>query len=211
MSFTGKMVKNGGNKRGFLKLASNVSKMALDEIKKAWRLLCNSESEENMIVLNSGMDFQEISNTATELQLNENRKAINDDVLLLFGLSNDVINGTASEKVISGTFKTTIFPIIHAIETALNKSNLLESEKSTYYWAFDTTEILKDDIKTRYEAYKIGIESDFLQVDEARRMENMSPLGLDFIKLGLNDVLYYPNTGEVYTPNTNQTTRPNQN
>lgn len=36
-------------------------------------------------------------------------------------------------------------------------------------------------------------------------MEGLPPLGLDFVKLGLNDVLYYPQKGQVYTPNTNQT------
>jgi HK97 family phage portal protein len=210
MVFTGRMVKNGGNKKGFLKLDKNHAEPEMKRIKEGWRNFYNAENGENMLILNAGMDFKESSNTAVELQLNENRKAINDDVLLLFGLSDTIINGTAKDDVISGTFKTTIFPILHAIETALNKSNLLESEKSTYYWAFDTTEILKDDIKTRFEAYKTAIEADFMQVDEVRRIENMSPLGLNFIKLGLNDVLYYPNTGEVYTPNTNQTTRPNQ-
>lgn len=210
MTFTGKMVKNGGNKKGFLKSSKNLSKEALSQIKKAWKSLysLNDSEEENMIVLNDGIDFKESSSTAVELQLNENRKSINDDVLLLFGLSSDVIDGTATDDVISGTFKTTIFPIIHAIETALNKSNLLENEKSTYYWAFDTNEILKDDIKTRFEAYKIAIDSDFMQIDEVRRIENMSPLGLDFIKLGLNDVLYYPSSGTVYTPNTDRTAKP---
>jgi HK97 family phage portal protein len=210
MVFTGRMIKNGGNKKGFLKLDRNHADPEMKKIKEGWRNFYNAENGENMLILNAGMDFKESSNTAVELQLNENRQSINDDVLLLFGLSEGVINGTATDDIISGTFKTTIFPILHAIETALNKSNLLEKEKGTYYWAFDTTEILKDDIKTRFEAYKTAIEADFMQVDEVRRIENMSPLGLDFIKLGLNDVLYYPNTGEVYTPNTNQTTKPNQ-
>lgn len=209
MTFTSKMVKNGGNKKGFLKSSKNLSKEAITQIKNAWRSLYSlNDDEEKMIVLNEGMDFKESSNTAVELQLNENRKSINDDVLLLFGLSSDIINGIANDDAISGTFKTTIFPILHAIETALNKSNLLESEKGTYYWAFDTNEILKDDIKTRFEAYKIAIDSDFMQIDEVRRIENMSPLGLDFIKLGLNDVLYYPSSGTIYTPNTNRTTNP---
>ena len=35
-------------------------------------------------------------------------------------------------------------------------------------------------------------------------MEDLKPLGLEFIKLGLNDVLYDTKTKEFYTPNTNQ-------
>ena len=34
-------------------------------------------------------------------------------------------------------------------------------------------------------------------------MENMAPLGLDFVKLGLGDVLYDPELKQVYTLNTN--------
>ena len=35
--------------------------------------------------------------------------------------------------------------------------------------------------------------------------ENLPPLGLDFIRLGLQDVLYDPETKQFYMPNMNQT------
>ena len=44
-----------------------------------------------------------------------------------------------------------------------------------------------------------------MQVDEVRYAEDMKPLGLTWIRLGLQDVLYDPKTKTVYTPNTNQT------
>ncbi len=37
---------------------------------------------------------------------------------------------------------------------------------------------------------------------KVRYKEDMPPLGLNFIKLGLNDVLYDPKTKQIYTPNT---------
>ena len=75
-----------------------------------------------------------------------------------------------------------------------------------FYFAFDTKEIIKGDIKTRFEAYKAALESNLMQIDEVRYLENLEPLGLNFIKLGLQDVLFNPVTKEVYTPNTNQIT-----
>ena len=45
-----------------------------------------------------------------------------------------------------------------------------------------------------------------MQIDEVRYREDLEPLELDFIKLGLQDVLYNPKTKEIYTPNTNKTT-----
>ncbi len=60
--------------------------------------------------------------------------------------------------------------------------------------------------KIRLEAYKTALESNLMQIDEVRYLENLEPLGLNFIKLGLQDVLFNSVTKEVYTPNTNQTT-----
>lgn len=44
-----------------------------------------------------------------------------------------------------------------------------------------------------------------MQIDEVRYAENLEPLGLSWVKLGLQDVLYDPKTRRIYTPNTNQT------
>ena len=44
-----------------------------------------------------------------------------------------------------------------------------------------------------------------MQLDEVRRLENLPALNVDFIKLGLQDVLYFPNEEKVYTPNMNAT------
>ena len=115
-------------------------------------------------------------------------------------------------------------PIIAAVECALNKDLLLEKEKrrlsrqpewghhvskanvASLYFAFDTKEITKGDIKTRFEAYNTALESNIMQIDEVRYMEDLEPLGLNFVKLGLQDVLFNPSTKEIYTPNTNQIT-----
>ena len=42
-----------------------------------------------------------------------------------------------------------------------------------------------------------------------RKKERLPEFGLDFIKLGLQDVLYYPESGQVYTPNTDKYTNIN--
>jgi hypothetical protein len=96
-------------------------------------------------------------------------------------------------------------PILKAFEAALNKDLLLESEKGSFYFAFDTKELLKGDMLKRYQAYEIAIKNGFMQWDEVRYQEDLEPYGLDFIKLGLQDVLYNLKTKEIYTPNTNKT------
>ena len=197
LKFEQSLVSTGGSKKGFIKSEKKITKEAMDSLKRAWReLYCNTEN--NVIVLNDNLDFKEASNTSTEMQLNENKNSINNSILDIFGVPTDWNWETF--------IKIAIMPILSAIECALNRDLLLEKEKKSLYFAFDTKEITKGDIKTRFEAYKTALDSNLMQIDECRYMEDLEPLGLNFIKLGLQDVLFNPQTKEVYTPNTNKVT-----
>ena len=197
LKFEQSLVSTGGSKKGFIKSEKKITKEAMDSLKRAWReLYCNTEN--NIIVLNDNLDFKEASNTSTEMQLNENKNSINNSILDIFGVPTDWNWETF--------IKTAVMPILSAIECALNRDLLLEKEKKSFYFAFDTKEITKGDIKTRFEAYKTALDSNLMQIDECRYMEDLEPLGLNFIKLGLQDVLFNPQTKEVYTPNTNKVT-----
>lgn len=203
------LVKKGGNKKGFVKSSKKLTEAAIEALKAAWRKLYSNNSD-NVVVLNDGLEFQEASNTSVEMQLNENKTSNSAEICKIFNIPENIIKGTATSKEFSNGFKMGIMPLLRVIECALNKDFLLEKEKGSFYFAFDTKEMLRGDIKERFEAYKMAIEANFMQPDEARYMEDWEPLGLDFIKLGLDSVLYNPKTKEIYTPNTNQTQNMNK-
>lgn len=189
------LVKSGGNKKGFIKSSKRLTQESLDALKKAWRNLYGN-NEENVVVLNDGLEFQEASNTSVEMQLNENKKTLYDEINNIFHIYPDDYDKT---------FKLAIFPILKAFETALNRDFLLESEKGTYYYEFDVSEITKASIKDRYEAYKVAKETGFISLNEIRAKENMNNIeGLDVIPMGLADVLYNIKSGEYFVPNTGQ-------
>lgn len=198
IKFEQTLITTGGNKRGFVKSQNALTKEAIKALKDAWHKMYADPSENNVVILNNGLEFQEASSTSVEMQLNESKIATNNSILDIFSVPQDF-----DYEIF---IKTAIMPIIAAVECALNKDLLLEKEKRSFYFAFDTKEITKGDIKTRFEAYKTALESNIMQIDEVRYMEDLEPLGLNFIKLGLQDVLFNPTTKEIYTPNTNQIT-----
>ena len=197
------LVKKGGNKKGFLKSETKLTDVAVLELRAAWKRLYGNDSE-NIVVLNKGIEFQEASNTSVEMQLNENKESNAGEICKLFNIPVNIIKGTASPEEYKNGFKSGVLPVLRVIECALKRDLLLEKEKRSFYYAFDTKEMLKGDIKERFDAYKIGIDGNFLGIDEARNWENLEPLGIDWLKLGLDCVLYNPKTGEIYTPNTNE-------
>jgi HK97 family phage portal protein len=197
------LVKTGGNKKGFLKSSGRLSKEAMTELKAGWKDLYGN-NDENVLVLNNGLEFQEASQTSVEMQLNEHKRSNSDEICKLFLVSPRILLGESNDEEYNNWIKVCILPILAAFESALNKDLLLPSEKENSYFAFDTTELTKGDIEKRFKAYELGIKNGVFQIDEARYKENLPPLGLKFLKLGLQDVLYFPDSEEIYTPNTNK-------
>ena len=187
------MVSSGGNKRGFLKTSRKLGQDEINVLKRAWQNMY-ANNNENVVVLNNGLEFQEASNSAVETQLNESKKTLQDEINALFHIYPDDFDRT---------FKEAIYPIVKAFETALNRDLLLEKEKKNYFFEFDVKEIIRASLKDRYESYKLAKETGFLTLNEIRRAENMEYIeGLDVVNVGLGAVLYDTNKHVYYTPNT---------
>lgn len=191
------LVKTGGNKKGFLKSATKLSEEAMTKLKQAWQNMYQNNTE-SVVILNNGLDFKESSNSSVEMQLNESKKTLTEEINDIFHIHPEDFNLT---------FKEAIYPIVKAFETALNRDLLLEKEKKNMFFEFDVKEIIKANIKERYEAYDMAIKSGWKTINEVRKEENMNYVdGMDVLNLGLSAVLYDISTQTYYTPNTDSTT-----
>lgn len=190
------LVKSGGNKKGFLKSQRKLGQEEINTLKEAWKRLY-ANSTENIVVLNNGLEFQEASNSSVEMQLNEAKNTLRDEINGIFHIGGDYYL----------TFKTAIYPIIKAFETALNRDLLLEREKKNYYFEFDTKEILRADAHEEAETLRIYKDMGALTINEIRSQLNRNSIdGMDVVNVGLSAVLYDTNTHEYYTPNTGEHT-----
>ena len=199
--FEEKLVKKGGNKRGFIEAEDKLDKGAIASIKRAWNNLYSNDTD-NVVVLNKGAKFKESSNTSVEMQLNENKASNAKDICGMFGFSSRILYGEATEED-RKEYINAVMSLLNVIETALDKDLLTEREKESFYFAFDTKELTRGSLKERYEAYALGLTNNFLQIDEVRAKEDMEPLGFKWVRIGLNDVLLDVEKGIVYTPNMN--------
>lgn len=190
------IVKSGGNKKGFLKSQKRLAQEEINVLKQAWNNLYGN-STENVVVLNNGLEFQEASNSSVEMQLNESKKTLQDEINNIFHIYPDDFYRT---------FKEGIYPIVKAFTTALNKDLLLEKEKNKMFFEFDVKEILKANPKEQAEIYKMYKETGMLTINELRRMDNRNIIeGMDVLNVGLGAVLFDTNTHQFYTPNTDTT------
>lgn len=182
----------GGSRKGFLKSQKHLDEKSLKALKNAWEEYYAGNA--NTVVLNDGIDFQEASNSSQQNEMDSKTRNFADEMREIFHL-----NANFDDFI-----KNAIMPIATAFATALNRDFLLEKEKSSYYFAPDTKELLKGSLKERYDAYRIAITTGFKTRNEIRYMEDDDAIeGLDMISLGLGEVLLNAGTGEIFVPNTN--------
>lgn len=200
---------SSGVRRGFLKSKSKLDKDKMDELKQAWKRL-TSPSQSDVLVLNAGIEFEDASNTATESQLSQNKTINMHQVLAYFGLPTNFFEGANSDAYLTAV-RIAVIPIVKQLVNALNNYLLLESEKHDLKFDIDTSEILRINANERYNAYQTGLSSGILTIDEVRRMENLPVLDMQYLKLGLGDVLYNIKDGKIFVPNTGAIVDPNNN
>lgn len=187
------LVRKGGAKKGFLTATRKLGKDEIKTLREAWNKYFGGNNSENVIILNDGIEFKEGASSSVELQMNERKKTLKDDI-------NDVFHISSSYN---DTIKDAVMPIVSAIEIELNNHLLLESEKDKFYFAFDTKKITRGSLKERYEAYKIASETGWMTKNEIRYEEDYDSIdGLDVVSMNLANVLYDVKTKKYYTPNT---------
>ena len=200
---------SSGVRRGFLKSKSKLDKDKMDELKQAWKRLTNP-NQSDVLVLNAGIEFEDASSTATESQLSQNKIINMHQILAYFGLPTNFFEGANSDSYLTAV-RIAVLPIVKQLVTALNNYLLLESEKQDLKFDIDTSELLRINANERFTAYQTGLSSGILTIDEVRRMENLPVLDMQYLKLGLGDVLYNIADGSIFVPNTGAIVDPKEN
>ena len=202
MAYENTIAKTGGNKKGFLQSERKLSQPALDELKKAWREMYSNNGS-NMMVLNDGVKYQQAASTSVEMQLNEHKLTNADMIAQSLGLCARVTSGSATTQEYMAAVRTAVLPVVETYRAALDRALLTEAEKRQgLFFVPDTTELLKGDMTSRFGAYATALQNNIMSIDEVRYRENLPPLGFNFMRLGLADVLYDPASGRIITPNT---------
>jgi len=144
---------------------------------------------QRMAVIEEGTSWQQVGMNNTDAQFIEMRGFQIAEVARLFRVPPHLIGdvtkesswGTGIEQMTIGFLTYTLSPYLQRIEQGVNRDlglvpgvKTLSDEK--LYVEFDVRSLLRSDIKTRYEAYGIGIEKGFLLRSDVRGWENLDPV-----------------------------------
>lgn len=205
LKYENRMVRTGA-KKGFLKVEAGkkVSQTVLDQLRNSWRKMYGSDSDETTVILNDGVDFKDAGQTAVDTQLNESKETNDREIYKIFSIPPAVLEGNASKSDAASAVLFAIQPVVKALQLAINRFCLLEDEKGVLSFEIDMDALDGTDMLSRYQAYEIAVRNGWMQLDEVRYDEGRNPLGLKFIRLGLDTVIYDPESKMIYTPNTKE-------
>lgn len=206
--YTSNILKNGALPIGVIQTMSKLSDTAIKRLRAGWEsLYAGSKNSGKTVILEEGLEYKPISLKPNDLQLVDGRKITVSEIARLFNIPESMINADANKYASNEQnnlhfLQYTLAPIIHSIESALDKSLLLEEEKEKgYYFRFDTTEILRTTERERVESAVEGMKGGVFSLNETRAKFDYPSLEDDYFMWSLGNVLFNPDTKEMFVPN----------
>lgn len=216
IEYSNGILKNGALPIGVLKATSRLSQKAIDNLRSSWENLYSGPKKAGKtIILEEGLDYNPISMKPSEMDLTNSKKNTVSEIARVFNIPESMLNSSAN-KYASNEQNNLYFlqycvgPIISAIESALNKSLLLETEKEQgYYFRFDVSELLRTTEKEKIDATVSAVKGGLISLNEGRSRIDMPEIKDDFFMWGLGQIFYNPKTGKMTIPNMGETIDPN--
>lgn len=175
-----KIYRNGAKPSGVLSIDRVLTPAQRDQVRTNFNTLTTS-ADDRLLVLEGGFKFDAISLSPQDIELLASRKFQIAEVCRWYGVPSVMINdssgtsvwGSGIEQVMQGFYKLTLRPLLEKIESSMMVNLLSAAERNRMDIAFDFDALLRADVKSRYESYRIAITNGLMTPNEARLMEHL--------------------------------------
>lgn len=174
--------RNGARLSGIVTHPEQIGPEAAKTLRESLQALYGgSENAGKIGVLEEGMTWKEVSATPHDAELSEARRLAVLEVARIFNipapLLNELSNANYSNVVeMRRQFAAgTVQPWLVRWEQAIMRDLFSEAGRRTHEVEFDTDLLVRADILTRFQAYRIGREVGVYSANDLRRFENLNP------------------------------------
>lgn len=182
--YINKFFKNGLQVKGLVQYVGDLNSDAERTfIENFERMSSGLKNAHRIAMLPIGYQFQPISQKLVDAQFLENSQLTIRQIAAMFGVKmhqlNDLDRATHTNitEQQRGFYIDTLQSILTMYEQELDYKLFLNTEiRKGYYLKFNADAILRADIKTRYESYRIGIQGGFITANEVRQLEEKEAL-----------------------------------
>ncbi|WJE54845.1 phage portal protein [Bacillus cereus] len=203
LNYQQSLMQNGATPTGILKSASRLTQTAIDRLRESWTALYQgAKTAGKTVILEEGLDFQQLSMSPDKLQLTESNKQMVSEIARVFNIPESMLNSAANKYASNEQnsiqfLQGTLAPILTAIESAFDKKLLTQVEKDLgYFFRFDVSELLRTTEKEKIETVTKALKDGVLSFNEARAKLDLPKVEKDYWLLSIGNVLKYE-TGDL--------------
>ena len=179
--YVNKYFKGGLSAKGILQYTGDIDPNAMNRMKERFeKMATGMDNIGKILPVPLGFNFSTINSSMADAQFFEINNLSIRQITSAFGIKQHMVNDLSGAKFNNVQqqneefYRDTLHPIFNMYEQELTYKLLTQKEiESGMFFQFNVDAILRTDLKTRYEAYGLGIEKGFLTPNEARNKEDM--------------------------------------
>jgi len=180
--FGAQLFKNGAKMGGILKYGKFFKDAETGrKVAESFDDRTNGENAHRTILLEDGLEWEKITMTSEDAQFLATRQFQIPEIARFYRMPLHKIQDMSAstnnniEQQALEFLSDTMAPWLERWCQSMNTQLLTESEQKEYYFKFDIDDLLRPDMKSRYEAYASGIASRILNPNECRDWEDLDP------------------------------------
>lgn len=176
--------RNGTLIGGVFSVDAKLSDEAYGRLKESLdSFAAGGENAARNLIAEQGAKYEPLGMTAEDIQYIETRKLTRSDIAMFYGVPPHMLGdtekstswGSGIEQQHMGFVAYTLEDWLTAWEESVNR-DLIADPRSDLYARFNRAALVRGDIKTRFDAYKVGREGGWLSANDVRELEDMNPI-----------------------------------
>lgn len=176
---------HGATPSGVLKHPKELSGEAIERLRAQFNdHVAGEENAHKPILLEDGLEWQQLSMTAEDTQFIDSRKFSRTEIAMFFGVPPHMIGdvergtswGSGIEQQSLGFLVYTLMPFIINFQQALVRDLLKPEEQMDYVVKYDTAMLTRADFKTRQDGLAIMRRNGVISANDWRKVEGLDPI-----------------------------------
>ncbi len=175
-----RVFRNGALPTGILQHPGKLSKESLERLRESWEASYGGVNSGKTAILEEGMTFTGLTMSNEDMQYLETRAFQVEDIARIYRVPLHMIQsvekstswGSGIENMSLGFVQFTLLPWIRRLESAIWRDLIPDREKESVFPEFLVDGLLRGDIKSRYTAYQLAIQSGIMSPNEVRAMRS---------------------------------------
>ena len=192
--------KNGARTGGFVKHPGRLKDTAYKNLQTSLNKKASGDQKFKIQILEENMDWIASGLTNEDSQYLQTREFSVEEICRIFRVPIELVqhrgsnNSYASVEQFFLSFGVyTIIPWLKRLENRILLDWIPEEDQDSVFYEFKIGGLLRGDVKSRYEAYRIAREWGWMNADEIRELENMNPMPdgkgkIYFMPLNMEDI-----------------------